>query len=127
MLLDLRQVQPNGPEKIRMAGLIRVRGVKGKRGTERNVFLLKDTREALFLGAAGTPARRQNERSSVRAVNLILEHIGCQHDVEISDFQRRISPLRPQDLRYSFSYRLAAETNKDVYELEPRPGHGSLR
>ena len=45
--LDLGQVQPNEPKKLRAARLVRVRGVKGKGGTERNVFLSNDAREAL--------------------------------------------------------------------------------
>lgn len=146
--LDLGQVQPNEPKRLRTARLVRVRGVKGKGGTERNVFLSKDAREALaeyleterprdaskvtesealFLSAVGTPARRADGRLSVRAVNLLLERIGRWHDAEGSDSARQISPLRPHDLRHTFAYRLAAETNKDAYELERRLGHGSQR
>jgi integrase len=145
-MLDLGQVEPNGPEELRAARRVRVRGVKGKGGTERNVFLSKDAREALaeyieterpndagpesealFLSAAGTPARRKDGRLSVRAVNLLLERIGRWHDAEISDPARKISPLRPHDLRHTFAYRLAEETGKDAYELERRLGHGSQR
>ncbi len=146
--LDLGQVQPNEPKRLRTARLVRVRGVKGKGGTERNVFLSKDGREALaeyleterprdaskatesealFLSAVGTPARRADGRLSVRAVNLLLERIGRWHDAEVSDPTRNISPLRPHDLRHTFAYRLAAETGKDAYELERRLGHGSQR
>ena len=146
--LDLSQVQPNEPERLRTARLVRVRGVKGKGGTERNVFLSKDAREALteyleserprdtdeatesealFLSAVGTPARRADGRLSVRAINLLLERIGRWHDAEVADPARKISPLRPHDLRHTFAYRLAAETNKDAYELERRLGHGSQR
>ncbi len=145
-MLDLEQVEPNGPEELRAARRARVRGVKGKGGTERNVFLSKDARdalaeylelerpndvgpdsEALFLSAAGTPARRQDGRLSVRAVNLLLERIGHWHDAEVTDPARKISPLRPHDLRHTFAYRLAAQTGKDAYELERRLGHGSQR
>ena len=146
--LDLGQVEPNEPEKLRASRRVRVRGVKGKGGTERNVFLSKDAREALaeyleterprgageaiesgalFLSAVGTPARRADGRLSVRAVNLLLERIGSWHDAEVSDPIRKISPLRPHDLRHTFAYRLAAETGKDAYELERRLGHGSQR
>lgn len=106
--------------------------MKGKEGTERNVFLFKDAREALaeyleierpkdagsdsgalFLSAVGTPARRAADgRLSVRAVNLLLERIGRWHDAEATDPVRQISPLRPHDLRHTFAYRLAAETGK---------------
>ena len=148
VVLDFEQVEPNDPEKLRTARRVRVRGVKGKGGTERNVFLSKDARdalaeyleierpkdagdatgsEALFLSAAETPARRADGRLSVRAVNLLLERIGRWHDAEVTDPDRRISPLRPHDLRHTFAYRLAAETGKDAYELERRLGHGSQR
>lgn len=144
--LNLGQVEPNDPEELRAARRVRVLGVKGKGGTERNVFLSKDARdalaeyleterprdagpdsEALFLSATGTPARRGDGRLSVRAVNLVLERIGRWHDAEVSDPARRVSPLRPHDLRHTFAYRLAAETGKDAYELERRLGHGSQR
>ncbi len=146
--LNLGQVEPNDPGKLRTARRVRIRGVKGKGGTERNVFLSKDAREALaeylererakdaneatetealFLSAVGLASRRQDGRLSVRAVNLLLERIGRWHDAEVADPARRISPLRPHDLRHTFAYRLAAETNKDAYELERRLGHGSQR
>ena len=146
VVLDLGQVEPNDSAELRAARRVRVRGVKGKGGTERNVFLSKDAREtlaeyleterlrdagsdsgALFLSAEGTPARRGDGRLSVRAINLLLERIGRWHDAEVTDPVRRISPLRPHDLRHTFAYRLAAETGKDAYELERRLGHGSQR
>lgn len=146
VVLDLSQVEPNSSKELRAARRVRVRGVKGKGGTERNVFLSKDAREsmaeyleterpkdagpdseALFLSAAGTPARRGDGRLSVRAVNLLLERIGRWHDAEVTDPSRLISPLRPHDLRHTFAYRLAAQTGKDAYELERRLGHGSQR
>ena len=95
VMLDLEQVEPSAPGKVRTARRVRIRGVKGKGGTERNVFLSRDAREALaeyleterpkdagptsealFLSAAGTPARRGDGRLSVRAINLLLERIG---------------------------------------------------
>ena len=136
VVLDLGQVEPNVSGELRAARRVRVRGVKGKGGAERNVFLSKDAREALaeyleterlLLSAAGTPARRKDGRLSVRAVNLILERIGHWHDAEVTDPARKIAPLRPHDLRHTFAYLLAAETNKDAYELERRLGHGSQR
>ena len=66
-------------------------------------------------------------RLSGRVVNLLLETIGRWHDAEVTDPARKISPLRPYDLRHTFAYRLAAETNKDAYELEQRLGQGSQR
>ena len=111
VVLDLGQVEPNVSGELRAARRVRVRGVKGKGGTERNVFHSKDAREALaeyleterpkdagseserlFLSAAGTPARRKDGRLSVRAVNLILERIGHWHDAEVTDPARKIAP-----------------------------------
>src|SRR5215203_4018619 len=136
VVLDLGQVEPKVSGELRAARRVRVRGVKGMGGAERNVFLSKDAREALaeyleterlLLSAAGTPARRKDGRLSVRAVNLILERIGHWHDAEVTDPARKIAPLRPHDLRHTFAYLLAAETNKDAYELERRLGHSSQR
>lgn len=78
-MVDLSQMEPNSSEGLRAARRGRVRGVKGKGGTERSVFLSKDAREALaeyleeerprdagpksealFLSAEGTPARRED-------------------------------------------------------------------
>ena len=144
--VDLSQVEPSDPERLRSARRVRIRGVKGKGGIERNVFLSKDAREALaeylerakdasedtesealFLSAVGTPVRREGGRLSVRAVNFLLERIGRWHDAETTDPARKVSLLRPHDLRHIFAYRLAAETNKDAYELERRLGHGLQR
>lgn len=144
--VDLSQVEPSDPERLRSARRVRIRGVKGKGGIERNVFLSKDAREALaeylerakdasedtesealFLSAVGTPVRREGGRLSVRAVNLLLDRIGRWHDAETTDPARKVSLLRPHDLRHIFAYRLAAETNKDAYELERRLGHGLQR
>lgn len=144
--LDLEQVEPETPEKLRSGRRARIVGVKGKGGTERNVFLSKDAREALaeylerertqdagaegealFLSARGIPARRPDGELSVRAINLVLERIGRWHDAEIADPARRLSPLKPHDLRHTFAYQLAAATGKDAYELERRLGHSSQR
>lgn len=144
--LSIRQVEFETPAKLRADRRARIVGVKGKGGTERNVFLSKDAREALaeyvererpedasvdsealFLSARGIPARRSDGRLSVRAVNLVLERIGRWHDAETSDLARRLSPLKPHDLRHTFAYQLAAATGKDAYELERRLGHSSQR
>jgi integrase len=144
--LDLDQVAPSDPERLSKARRASIARVKGKGGTERTVFLSADAREALadyiererprdtgadtkalFLSAAGIPARSREGRLSVRAVNLVLEQIGRWHDAEIRDPSRHISPLRPHDLRHTFAYRLAAVTGADSYELERRLGHRSQR
>lgn len=146
--LDLGQVEPDDAARLRVARRARVRGVRGKGGAERTVFLSADARGALadylekerardaddglstgalFLSAVGVPARRYDGRLSVRAVNLVLEQIGRWHDAEMDDPTRRVSPLRPHDLRHAFAFRLAAQTGADAYELERRLGHRSQR
>ena len=144
--LDLDQVEPQDPGALRAARRARVRGVRGKGGTERTVFLSRDARlalgeyieeeragdaadgsKALFLSASGIPARRDDGRLSVRAVNLVLGQIGRWHDAEVRDPAREILPLRPHDLRHTFAFRLAAKTGADAYELERRLGHRSQR
>ncbi len=144
--LDLSQVEPGDPEALRKARHARIVRVAGKGKTERTVFLSADARsalanyietersidagnggEALFLSASTVSARRGDGRLSPRAINLILERIGRWHDAEISDAERKISPLRPHDLRHTFAYRLAKVTGADAYELERRLGHRSQR
>ncbi len=144
--LSLDQIAPNTPQALRQARKARVNRVQGKGKTERSVFLSKDARlsladylaeeysrdaneqtAALFLSAAGLPARSPDGRLSTRAINRILERIGRWHDAEQSDPARRISPLRPHDLRHTFAFRLAQATNADAYELERRLGHRSQR
>lgn len=144
--LDLDQVEPKTPEELRRARRGRIVRVKGKGKTERTVFLSKDAREAIadylereragdvgevatacFLSAAGIPARRADGRLSPRAINAILEQIGRWHDAEATDPTRRISPLRPHDLRHTFAVQLAKTTGADAYELQRRLGHRSQR
>jgi integrase len=144
--LDLDQLVPAIPETLRVARQARMTRVRGKGKTERTVFLSADARSALadylererdrdagpgtpalFLSAAGIPARGRDGRLSVRAINLILEQIGRWHDAELDDPARHISPLRPHDLRHTFAFHLATVTGADAYELERRLGHRSQR
>jgi integrase len=144
--LDLDQVEPNTPRALREARRGRITRVQGKGNTERTVFLSQDARlaladyleqerpgdsgegmTALFLSACGIPARSAAGRLSVRAINQILEQIGRWHDAEVRDPARRISPLRPHDLRHTFAFQLARVTGADAYELERRLGHRSQR
>lgn len=144
--LSLDQLQPNTPEALRQARKVRISRVRGKGKTERTVFLSKDARlaladyleqeylqdampqtTALFLSAAGLPARAPDGRLSPRAINRILERIGRWHDAEQPDPSRHISPLCPHDLRHTFAFRLAQVTGADAYELERRLGHRSQR
>ena len=146
VLLDVDQVQPNEPAQLRTARRARIVGVRGKGKTQRTVFLSVDARHALadyleaerpvdtteestalFLSAASVRSRRPDGRLSGRSVNSILERIGRLHDAEHTDPERRISPLRPHDLRHTFAFGLAEATNADPYELERRLGHRSQR
>src|SRR5947209_249671 len=144
--LDLDQVQPHTAVELRAARRATIAGVQGKGKSQRTVFLSADARTALadyfeqertadategatalFLSATGLPARSPDGRLSPRAINLILEQLGRWHDAEVTDPTRRISPLRPHDLRHTFAFQLARTTNADAYELERRLGHRSQR
>jgi integrase len=146
VLLDLDHLQPGTAGSLRAARRARITRVQGKGKTERTVFLSADARAALaeyldrerpqdagagstalFLSAAGIPARAVDGRLSVRAINQLLAQIGCWHDAEYADPRRHISPLRPHDLRHTFAFQLAKETGADAYELERRLGHRSQR
>ena len=63
----------------------------------------------------------------MRAINQILAYIWRMHDGEVADPGRRVSPLRPHDLRYTFAFQLARATDADARELERRLGHRSGR
>jgi integrase len=144
--VDLDQVSPSTPAELRRARQGRITRVQGKGKTERTVFLSADARAALadylererprdaneqvtalFLSAVSLPARSADGRLSPRAINLLLEQIGRWHDAELTDARRRISPLRPHDLRHTFAFHLARVTGADAYELERRLGHRSQR
>jgi len=144
--LEINQLVPNKPDELRKVRRAKIINVKGKGKTERTVFLSKDARialadyleyerpvdesdksEHLFLSAYNLPARKENGKLTVRAINLILEQIGNWHDAEVKDKERKISPLRPHDLRHTFAFQLAKTTGADSYELERRLGHRSSR
>jgi integrase len=144
--LDLSQVEPWSAEGLRKARKGQISGVRGKGKTQRTVFLSADARVAvadylenergrdaadgagaLFLTAKGLSARKVDGRMGVQAINLVLSQIGRLHDAEVADPTRRVSPLRPHDLRHTFAFSLARETNADPYELERRLGHRSQK
>jgi len=144
--LNLDQIEPCRSEELRKARSARIINVQGKGKTERTVFLSTDARVALadylererpldvtqettavFLSAKSIAARTADGRLSPSAINLILAQIGRWHDAEQADPKRRLSPLRPHDLRHTFAFHLAKVTNADGYELERRLGHRSQR
>jgi len=75
----------------------------------------------------GLPARTADGRLAVRSINRVLEQIGRLHDAEVTEPARRISPLRPHDLRHTFAFQLARTTGADAFELERRLGHRSQK
>ena len=144
--VDLDQVEPNTSDALRRGRQARITRVQGKARTERTVFLSGDARlaladylerercgdasgdsMALFLSARSLSARAADGRLSPRAINLVLEQIGRWHDAEVVESHRKISPLRPHDLRHTFAFQLATVTGADAYELERRLGHRSQR
>lgn len=144
--LDLDQIEPSAPAALRQVRRARIVRAQGKGKSERTVFLSQDAREAvadylerergrdheepggpLFVSAIGLPARSKDGRMSSRAINLVLEQIGRWHDAEVKDDERKVSPLRPHDLRHTFAFQLARVTGADAYELERRLGHRSQR
>ena len=146
VMLDLDQLQPAQPARLRAARRARIVGVRGKGQTQRTVFLSVDARRALahyleterpfdataestalFLSATSVRSRRPDGRLSGPSINTILERIGRLHDAEYVDPDRHISPLRPHDLRHTFAFQLAQSTSADPYELERRLGHRSQR
>jgi integrase len=150
--LNLDQLVPNQPQLLRTGRQAKLQRVQGKGKTERQVFLSADARQALadyleieraqdvdttlslpqqplFVSAGNAQPRSEDGRLSPRSINLILAQIGRWHDAELDerDKERRISPLRPHDLRHTFAYQLAKATGADAYELERRLGHRSQR
>jgi integrase len=150
--LNLDQLVPNTPERLRKARRAKLKRVRDKGKSERVVFLSTDARQALadyletehpqdvnetlppgeqplFVSAANARPRTDDGRLSPRSINNILLQIGRWHDAELDerDRERAISPLRPHDLRHTFAFRLAKATGSDAYELERRLGHRSQR
>jgi integrase len=144
--VDLDQVEPNTPDALRRARQARITRVHGTARTERTVFLSADARlaladylerecsgdasdalTALFLSARSLSARSAEDRLSPRAINLLLEKIGRWHDAEVIELHRKLSPLRPNDLRHTCAFQLASVTGADAYDLERRLGHRSQR
>jgi integrase len=146
ILLNIDQVVPNIPDELCLVKKALITKVKGKGKTERTVFLSNDARlaladylererpkdsteytKSLFLRVKKPTQATDEGRLSPRSINLILEQIGQWHDAEMRDDSRKLSPLRPHDLRHTFAFQLAKTTGADAYELERRLGHRSER
>ncbi|MGW4796312.1 tyrosine-type recombinase/integrase [Nonomuraea sp. NPDC004297] len=146
--LDLDQLQPADPGRLRQAKKARLTGVRGKGRTSRTVFLGRDARQALadylqqerpgdaaastgatalLLSAASIAARRPDGRLSARSINTIVGEIGRLHDAQMADPERRLGTLRPHDARHTFAYALSQTSGHNRAELERRLGHANDR
>lgn len=146
--LDLGQVEPSEPERLRRARSAKLIGVRGKGRTTRTVFLGQDARTALadyleserpgdaddhsaalFLAAGSIGARREGGRLSTRSLNTIVSEVGRRHDAQFDeeDAGRRLGGLSPHDARHTFAYRLSKESGHNRAELERRLGHANER
>ncbi|WP_367758765.1 tyrosine-type recombinase/integrase [Ammoniphilus sp. 3BR4] len=144
--LNVDQLQPNDPEKLRVARRARLVRVRGKGRTEAVKYLNEDARlaladylelerpqdvdpdsQALFLTALGVPDRKSGGRLHVRSINRILEQIGEWHDAEQLQPDRQISPLRPHDLRHTYAFLLSQATQGDRTILQRELIHRNER
>ncbi|MFB4269945.1 tyrosine-type recombinase/integrase [Nonomuraea sp. GTA35] len=146
--LDLDQLEPAAPERLRQAKKARLVGVRGKGRTSRTVFLGRDARQALadyldqerpgdaaasagpaalLLSAASIAARRPDGRLSARSINTIVGEIGRLHDAQMPDPDRKLGTLRPHDARHTFAYGLSQASGHNRAELERRLGHANDR
>ena len=148
MLVDLNldQLDPNDPDKLRSSRSAKLVRVRGKGRTEVTKRLNEDARQALadyleferirdvdpesralFLTALKVPDRKPGGRMHPRSINRILEQIGKWHDAEQSDPERHISPLRPHDLRHTYAFFLSELTGGDRSVLQRELGHRNDR
>ncbi|RVX37877.1 phage integrase family protein [Nonomuraea polychroma] len=146
--LDLAQLEPADPDRLRQAKKARLTGVRGKGRTSRTVFLGHDARQALadylrgerpgdaaasieaaalFLSAASIVARRPDGRLSARSINTIVGEIGRLHDAQTMDPDRNLGTLHPHDARHTFAYALSQTSDHNRAELERRLGHANDR
>ena len=144
--LDLTQVQPADPERLRAARSAKLTGVRGKGRTTRTVFLGQDARtaladyleserpadtdehsEALFLAAGSIGARRPGGRLSTRTINTIVGEIGRLHDAQFDDTEadRRIGGLTPHDGRHTFGTTLV-RAGTDLVTVAELLGHSRI-
>ncbi|MGP4104701.1 tyrosine-type recombinase/integrase [Nonomuraea sp. KM90] len=146
--LDLQQLEPADPDRLRQVKKARLTGVRGKGRTSRTVFLGRDARQALadyleyerpgdaaastgpaalFLSAASIAARHPDGRMSPRSINTIVSEIGRLHDAQMLDPDRKFGSLRPHDARHTFAFQLSQASGHNRAELERRLGHANDR
>ncbi|MER5325096.1 tyrosine-type recombinase/integrase [Streptosporangium roseum] len=136
--LDLDQLEPADPGRLRQAKKARLTGVRGKGRTSRTVFLGRDARQALadylaqerpgdaaastgaavlLLSAASIAARRPDGRLSPRSINTIVGKIGRLHDAQ----------MPPTANSAPCAYQLSQASGHNRAELERRLGHANDR
>ncbi|WP_433501775.1 tyrosine-type recombinase/integrase (plasmid) [Sphaerimonospora sp. CA-214678] len=146
--LNLDQLEPAEPDRLRQAKKARLTSVRGKGRTTRTVFLGRDARQALadylqverpgdaaashapaalFLSAASIAARRPDGRLSPRSISTIVAEIGRLHDAQTADPDRKLGTLRPHDARHTFAFELSQASGHNRAELERRLGHANDR
>ncbi|WP_119795616.1 tyrosine-type recombinase/integrase [Paenibacillus thiaminolyticus] len=144
--LNLDQLDPNEPDKLRKSRKAKLLNVQGKGMTLVNKSLSSDLRKALadyiehervrdtdenskalFLTALSIPERRPGGRMHVRSINRILQKIGEWHDAEQNDPERKISPLHPHSLRHTFAFDLSRRTQGNPFVLQEELGHRNER
>ncbi|WP_375533223.1 tyrosine-type recombinase/integrase [Paenibacillus terreus] len=144
--IDIDQVVPNDPDLLPAARGARIVKVRGKGKTEGTVYLSADARnaladylkherpqdetretKALFLSVITQPKRKPDGRIHPRRINGILEEIGKWHDAEQKDESRKISPLRPHDLRHTFLNELAKKPDVSQEDLVRAARHRNPR
>ncbi|BFH18273.1 tyrosine recombinase XerD [Paenibacillus dendritiformis] len=144
--LNLDQLDPNEPDKLRKSRKAKLLNVQGKGMTLVNKSLSSDLRKALadyieyervrdtdenskalFLTALSIPERRPGGRMHVRSINRILQKIGEWHDAEQNDPERKISPLHPHSLRHTYAFDLSRRTQGNPFVLQEELGHRNER
>ncbi|KZE78211.1 hypothetical protein AV654_19745 [Paenibacillus elgii] len=140
--LNLDQLEPNDPARLRTSRSARLVNIHGKGRSLVTKVLSSDARKALadyleferpldadpemkalFLTGKDVGNRKSNGRMNVLQVNRILTQIGEWHDAEQMDEDRKISPLRPHDLRHTYAFYLSEKTNGNPYILQAELGH----
>jgi integrase/recombinase XerC len=144
--INLDQIVPNDPKKLRKADIAYIEKIRGKGKTEGIEYLGKDARlaladyleherpvdaseesEAVFLSAVGTSQRNPDGRLYPRTINGILAQIGRWHDAEFTDPLRHISPLQPHRLRHTFGNELAKKPGVTREDLKRALRHRNER
>ncbi|MFC5402274.1 tyrosine-type recombinase/integrase [Cohnella soli] len=125
--VDLVQLIPYDVEQLKNARRVKLIRVRGKRKTERTVYLSAEGRSAVvdylekerhlddYPGATAlflSSGPSQDKRLHVRTINKIVEQVGRWHDAAFPDPDRSIAPLSPHDLRHTCASELRRNNPK---------------